>query len=39
MRNADAKWLFRWSTPVYNIEIKSPQDWEQTGNGTTVLIY
>lgn len=39
MRNEDAKWLFRWSTPVYDQEIKSFSDWELTGNGTKVVIY
>jgi lipoprotein-anchoring transpeptidase ErfK/SrfK len=36
MRNADAKWLFRWCTPVFNPEIKDRGGWEQTGNGTVV---
>jgi lipoprotein-anchoring transpeptidase ErfK/SrfK len=34
MRNADAKWLFRWSTPV-----NQPSDIEKTGYGTAVHIY
>ena len=38
MRNQDAKFIFRWGSPVYNTEIKSIADWEQTGYGTTVLI-
>lgn len=38
MRNSDARWLFRWSTPVYDPLINSPRDWERTGNGTRVLI-
>jgi hypothetical protein len=38
MRTEDAKWLFRWSTPLYDQKIESPQDWEARGNGTTVRI-
>jgi hypothetical protein len=38
MRNADARWLFRWTTPVFDTEIKDNSDWEQTGNGTVVDI-
>ena len=36
MRPADAKWLFRWSTPLW-----PPTDgrfWERTGNGTAVHV-
>lgn len=39
MRNDDSKWLFRWTSPVYDHKIKSPADWELTGNGTKVVIY
>jgi hypothetical protein len=40
MANDDAKWLFRWSTPVYDpYEVESPNDWERTGNGTKVFVY
>ncbi|HEX7975504.1 MAG TPA: L,D-transpeptidase [Anaerolineales bacterium] len=39
MRIADAKWLFRWTTPVFPAEIKSRKDWERTGNGTRVVIF
>ncbi len=39
MRNEDALWIFRWSTPVFDpLKIESPRDWEVTGHGTTVLI-
>ena len=38
MRNEDAKWLFRWTTPAFNDEITSHSDWEKTGNGTAVNI-
>ena len=39
MRNEDAKWLFRWTTPPYDQKIESPADWERRGNGTAVNIY
>jgi lipoprotein-anchoring transpeptidase ErfK/SrfK len=35
LRNADAKWLFRWSTP----ENASPLEIEVTGFGTQVHVY
>ena len=39
MRNEDAKWLFRWTTPVFDsLEIESSRDWEKTGHGTTVVV-
>jgi hypothetical protein len=38
LRNTDAKWLFRWTTPVYPIEIKSHTDWEKTGYGTLIEV-
>ena len=39
MRNEDAKWLFRWTTPVFDPVIESESDWERTGRGTRVEIY
>ncbi|MGB2911324.1 MAG: L,D-transpeptidase, partial [Anaerolineales bacterium] len=39
MRNEDAKWLFRWTTPMYDHEMESPSDWELTGNGTRVHVF
>jgi lipoprotein-anchoring transpeptidase ErfK/SrfK len=39
MRNADAKWLFRWTTPVFASKIESPEDWERTGFGTRIDIF
>jgi lipoprotein-anchoring transpeptidase ErfK/SrfK len=40
MRNEAAKWIFRWSTPVFDPkEIESHQDWEARGNGTRVIVY
>jgi len=38
MRNEDAKWLFRWSTPVFETPIESRSGWERRGNGTQVEI-
>jgi lipoprotein-anchoring transpeptidase ErfK/SrfK len=38
MRNEDAKWLFRWSTPVFKTPIETQDDWERRGNGTLVEI-
>lgn len=34
MRTEDAKWLYRWSTPVANSE-----DWESKGMGTKIHVY
>jgi hypothetical protein len=40
MRNEDALWIFRWSTPVFDpLKVESPHDWEKTGSGTTVIVY
>lgn len=33
MRTEEAKWLFRWTTPV-----SAPETWEQTGYGTLVIV-
>jgi hypothetical protein len=38
MRTDEAKWLFRWTTPVFNTPIENHQDWEQRGLGTRVII-
>ncbi|MEW5870343.1 MAG: L,D-transpeptidase [Chloroflexota bacterium] len=39
MRNEDAKWLFRWTTPFFDpTAVESDRDWEKTGNGTTVIV-
>ena len=38
MRNEDAKWLFRWSTPVFETPVESRAGWERRGNGTQVEI-
>jgi len=40
MTNEEARWLFRWTTPVFDPNsIESPSDWERTGNGTQVYVY
>lgn len=40
MTNEAARWLFRWSTPVFDpYKIESYSDWEETGNGTQVIVY
>jgi len=38
MDTDQAKWLFRWTTPVFKTPITSHQDWEQRGMGTLVVI-
>lgn len=38
MPSDQAKWLFRWTTPVLNTPIKSHADWEKRGLGTQVII-
>jgi lipoprotein-anchoring transpeptidase ErfK/SrfK len=38
MRNEDALWLFRWSTPAFKTPIESRDDWERRGNGTRVVV-
>lgn len=40
MRNQDALWLFRWTTPIFDPnKIETHRDWERTGNGTLVIVY
>jgi lipoprotein-anchoring transpeptidase ErfK/SrfK len=38
MRNEDARWLFRWCTPVFDPHIQDHSDWERRGYGTLVVI-
>jgi len=38
LRNEDAKWLFRWSTPVFNTPIQAKTDWERRGYGTLIIV-
>jgi lipoprotein-anchoring transpeptidase ErfK/SrfK len=39
MRNEDAKWLFRWTTPVFDPKIEDHSDWERRGSGTLTVVY
>jgi lipoprotein-anchoring transpeptidase ErfK/SrfK len=40
MRNDQALWLFRWTTPVFDLsQVESSRQWEKTGNGTLVEVY
>jgi len=33
----DSRWLFRWTTPVFNLEdVTDPGGWEVRGQGTRV---
>jgi lipoprotein-anchoring transpeptidase ErfK/SrfK len=34
LRPEDAKWLFRWVTPV-----SAPTDWEKPGYGTEIVVF
>ena len=38
MHNDDAKWFFRWTTPLFSSQVESPEDWERNGRGTRVDI-
>lgn len=39
MRNEDARWLFRWSTPMFQpLDVHGRADWEKTGHGTLVEV-
>jgi len=38
MRNDDAKWLFRWVTPVFDLPVKDRRGWDSRGYGTQVII-
>ncbi len=38
MTNADAKWLFRWVTPVWEVPPEDPTRWDRRGLGTTVIV-
>jgi lipoprotein-anchoring transpeptidase ErfK/SrfK len=40
LRNEDALWIFRWSTPVFDPnKVQSPRNWEVTGHGTQVIVF
>ena len=36
IRNEQAKWLFRWTNPVWNPQVDDQSDWEVRGFGTQV---
>jgi lipoprotein-anchoring transpeptidase ErfK/SrfK len=38
MRNADAKWVFRWVNPAYDPPYRNHCDWYNTGYGTRIII-
>ncbi|HSF80089.1 MAG TPA: L,D-transpeptidase [Anaerolineales bacterium] len=38
MRNDDARWLFRWTTPVFKTPVENHSEWERRGNGTLVEV-
>jgi lipoprotein-anchoring transpeptidase ErfK/SrfK len=38
MRNEDALWLFRWTTPSYAIQAGNRPTWKITGKGGTAVI-
>lgn len=38
LRNDDAKWFFRWTSPIYRPPITSRADWELTGYGTEIIV-
>jgi len=39
MRNQDAKWLFRWITPTWEVPPLDRSMWDRRGRGTKVWIY
>ena len=39
MRNQDAKWLFRWITPTWEIPPADRKMWDRRGRGTTMWAY
>jgi lipoprotein-anchoring transpeptidase ErfK/SrfK len=38
MRNEDAKWLFRWATPAFELPVHDRRNWDSRGYGTQVFI-
>jgi lipoprotein-anchoring transpeptidase ErfK/SrfK len=36
MRPADARWLFRWSYPIFEVPVTDRSGWEKRGHGTIV---
>lgn len=39
MRNQDAKWIFRWSTPVWEVPVEDRFAWDRRGYGTHVEVH
>lgn len=39
MRPVDAKWLFRWCTPLWEVPVKDRFAWDRRGYGTRVKVY
>lgn len=39
MRTADAKWLFRWTTPTWEVPVEDRFAWDRRGYGTRVQVY
>lgn len=39
MRNEDAKWLFRWVTPIFELPLVNRSGWDRRGFGTQVVIF
>jgi lipoprotein-anchoring transpeptidase ErfK/SrfK len=38
MRPLDAKWLFRWCHPVFQVPVMNHEGWEVIGYGTQVIV-
>jgi lipoprotein-anchoring transpeptidase ErfK/SrfK len=38
MRNDDAKWLFRWTTPYWEVPVNDRTAWDRRGHGTVVEV-
>jgi len=38
MRPGDARWLFRWSYPIFDVPVKDRSGWEKRGLGTPVKV-
>ncbi|MBS1249455.1 MAG: hypothetical protein MAG431_01035 [Chloroflexi bacterium] len=38
MRNQDAKWIYHWTTPVYDPPYRDHCDWAVEGRGTKIVV-
>jgi hypothetical protein len=38
LRNADAKWLFRWCSPAFNPQVEDRSGWKLFEDGTRVMV-